>query len=97
MNKKDVDDIAYILAEAFNRGIPFIDYWVEKLSEIDDRIKDECEGYTEIFERDEKVRKRYEELMIEKYGHAYDLIKRNEEFVKFSKQAWKTAESENPL
>ena len=64
MNKKDVENIAYILSDA-----SCFDEAATRLVELDSRIKDEYKMFEECKGRSLEVDEKFEDLMVERYGH----------------------------
>jgi hypothetical protein len=70
MNKKDCEDIAYILSE-YNCPL----FIKTKFYSLDERIKDEVGSFDYCKGKDDKVYERMEEIMVEKLGHDWAMKK----------------------
>ncbi len=71
MNKKDVEHIGYILSCAKCR-----EELLGSLFEWDPRIKEEYEMFEMANGRSEEVDRKTEELMIERYGHNWAILRK---------------------
>jgi len=97
MNKKDVEQIGYLLSLYEERGIPGLEFWVEGFTSWDKRIVDKFESFRFLAERDERIMERYEELLTEKYGPNWCFLKQTPERKAEFKRFFEQAKSENPL
>ena len=70
MNKKDVENIGYILSKVKTR-----DELLDEIFELDSRIKDEYEMFEMAMGRSEAVDELTEKLMVERYGHKWPLLR----------------------
>ena len=70
MNKKDVENIGYILSK-----VRTCDELLDDMFELDPRIKDEYEMFEAAQGRSEAVNELTEKLMVERYGHKWALLR----------------------
>jgi len=82
LNKKDCENIGYILAAA--KAPPHI---VEKFAGLDPRIQPEYEGYAGVEARHAAVDERYNEIMTAKFGGNWCLLRDKSGFKGMREQA----------
>lgn len=85
MNKTDTEKIGYALAVATTH-----DDLVRMFIDIDPRIKEEYELYSQAVQEDEAVTEEFDRLMTEKYGVQWPI--RKEELMPDRRQIWRQAE-----
>jgi len=75
MNKNDVENIALILDDAKNKGVSGFDWWLERLSELDERIADNAEFFFTLQNMENFMDDEIDRLMVEKFGHHWSIRK----------------------
>lgn len=74
MNAKDCDSIAYALAQLVlgECGVPET---VDVVCSLDPRVREEFDGYTAVIRRDAAIDAKFEEIMCQRFGPNWALLK----------------------
>lgn len=70
MNKKDCENIGYILSTHLTDP-----HMNEAFFNLDSRIEPEYEGFEEVLGKDEEIIKLHKKMMVEKFGNSWVFLK----------------------
>ena len=75
MNKKDIENISIIISEAKQEKIPALDWWIRKLTSLDEKLENSVDYYVAYQEMENFSDEEFEKIMVKKFGNRWSTKK----------------------